>query len=297
MIEDGHHFHPQLYFTTRQKKAIERENPIKEKKKTMSEHDEVIVVDALVVGAGLSGANAFHKLSCHFSAAYSINHSAVDDDDNNTIPLHRIALVEARDRSGGRSCTITEVVKGVPYPAIDVGGQWLGTCHREMLSLCDHLGLETEEQSFPPPFSSANNDNNKDALIEMAYYQLKPVSDAAQLEIETFESFLKDCYLRLDVLLKQGDDAARMLVEEEWDEVSFQDMVDRECVLGESREQYAYFCQTVLAVNAQQCSFLFFLYYVYVWGGGIDGMALLGDGPHGFQALKVKGGVQQISEI
>ena len=306
------------------------------------DHDYVIHLDTIIVGGGLSGATAFHHLACHYCSSVSATNIAPVDGvgaaassgaDDRCDYDYRLALVEARDRCGGRSCTTTfqppannnnncprSSESGDAPVKVDVGGQWLGTCHTEMLSLCEMLGLEVEEQVFPP--ANHNNNNNssgstkkEESLIEMAYYQLKQVSEEAQEDIQRFESFLQECYLRLDGLIQQtkgnaSDDtkankddsleACKLMLKEEeeaWDQISFQEMVQQHCLLEESREQYAYFCQTVLAVDPSQCSFLFFLYYVYIWGsGGADGMSVLGDGPDGLQALKVKGGTQQISE-
>lgn len=285
-----------------------------------------VVVDTIVIGGGLSGATAFYHLACHHSAATTAAlDTPVGGEAASDSSPYRLALVEARDRCGGRSCTTTfeppinsSNTSNIDDPPIkvDVGGQWLGTCHTEILSLCAMLGLEVEEQVFPPSHpassSSTNAPKEEECLIEMAYYRLKQVSHEAQEEIQRFESFLQECYLRLNDLIQQtksnaSDDttannsleAKQLLLKEEqaYDKISFRDMVHQHCLLEESREQYAYFCQTVLAVDPSQCSFLFFLYYVYIWGsGGVDGMDILGDGPDGLQALKVKGGTQQISE-
>jgi monoamine oxidase len=242
------------------------------------------VVDTLIVGAGLSGATSFCRLCCHFSSS-------------TTSSSHRIALIEARNRAGGRSCTVSECIDGSSsYYSVDLGGQWLGKTHTEMLSLCHEFGLELEEQVFPPPPASPDTgaSGSGASLVELAYHPLKELSEEAKQELQNFESFLRASYQRL---LEESNDNSNNHREEEYDKVSVRDMIEQHCTLPESKEQCAFFCQTCLAVDPRESSFLFFLYYVFVWsGGGVDGMELLGDGPESFQALKVKGGTQQISE-
>jgi hypothetical protein len=54
------------------------------------------------------------------------------------------------------------------------------------------------------------------------------------------------------------------------------DVITAECSHARAVEDLSYFVQTVLAVDPENCSYLFFLHYVFAWGGGENGMALLG---------------------
>ncbi len=74
-------------------------------------------VDVVVVGAGASGLAAARILS---GAG------------------RRVAVLEARDRIGGRTCT--ETFDGLP---LDVGGQYLGPTQRRITRLTKELGLAT----------------------------------------------------------------------------------------------------------------------------------------------------------
>jgi len=77
-------------------------------------------VDVIVVGAGLSGLAAARRLAG--SGA-------------------RLAVLEARDRVGGRTLTVTH--EGA---AIDLGAQWVGPTQDRVLALCRELGVRTYPQ-------------------------------------------------------------------------------------------------------------------------------------------------------
>ena len=77
-------------------------------------------VDAIVVGAGLSGLVAARELE---RAGASV------------------VVLEARDRVGGKIHTVS-----VDGCAVDLGAHWIGPGQRRMLALLDELGLETEPQ-------------------------------------------------------------------------------------------------------------------------------------------------------
>ena len=95
--------------------------------------------DVVIIGCGIAGLSAGTRL--------------LELD-----PSCRIAFIEARDRVGGR--TETQHVK-IPSPdeedadaasyPVDVGGQWLGSAHKEMISLVSGLGIELIEQQYPDP--------------------------------------------------------------------------------------------------------------------------------------------------
>ena len=73
--------------------------------------------DVVVVGAGLSGLCAARKLS----------RGGVS-----------VAVVEARDRVGGRTWS-REIGNGV----FDLGGQWVGPDQKRVLALIDELKIQT----------------------------------------------------------------------------------------------------------------------------------------------------------
>ncbi|WP_140395114.1 flavin monoamine oxidase family protein [Arthrobacter sedimenti] len=81
------------------------------------EHVKIIERDVVVIGAGPSGLTAARELR---KAG------------------HSVAVVEARDRVGGR--THTDVIDGA---VIEVGGQWVSPDQTALIGLLDELGLGT----------------------------------------------------------------------------------------------------------------------------------------------------------
>jgi phytoene dehydrogenase-like protein len=83
--------------------------------------------DVAIIGAGWAGLNtARHLLRAH--------------------PLLRVTLVEARERVGGRSCSV-QLPAG--RTALDVGGGWVGPTETRVLELVHEMGLELREQVWP----------------------------------------------------------------------------------------------------------------------------------------------------
>ncbi|MHA7287149.1 flavin monoamine oxidase family protein [Arthrobacter sp. MDT3-44] len=81
------------------------------------EHVKIIERDVVVIGAGPSGLTAARELR---KAG------------------HTVAVVEARDRVGGR--THTDVIDGA---VVEVGGQWVSPDQTALIGLLDELGLGT----------------------------------------------------------------------------------------------------------------------------------------------------------
>ncbi|HRE90036.1 MAG TPA: FAD-dependent oxidoreductase, partial [Myxococcota bacterium] len=84
-------------------------------------------VDALVIGAGLSGLSAARVLSAAGK---------------------RVLVLEARDRVGGRTLSRTTDGLGLEGPpsSFDLGGQWIGPTQDRVISISKHLGLQTFRQ-------------------------------------------------------------------------------------------------------------------------------------------------------
>jgi len=71
----------------------------------------------VVIGAGISG----------LSAARLLHQHGVD-----------VVVLEARERVGGRTCTITDPA----YKYVDVGGSYVGPTQRHLARLATELGLQ-----------------------------------------------------------------------------------------------------------------------------------------------------------
>ena len=79
--------------------------------------DQALLADVVIVGAGLSGLAAARVLAGRYD----------------------VVVLEARNQVGGRTVGHT-FANGV---SVEMGGQWIGPAHTEMLRLVDELGLET----------------------------------------------------------------------------------------------------------------------------------------------------------
>ncbi len=81
--------------------------------------------DVIILGAGISG----------LSAAYTIKKKS---------PKLRVAILEARDRIGGRMFT-AELGNGL---VSEYGAEWVGKTHKNMRRLCRELGVSLEPHTF-----------------------------------------------------------------------------------------------------------------------------------------------------
>ena len=223
--------------------------------------------DVVIIGGGISGAVCFNELA-------------------KRLPDQHTVLLEARERFGGRTCSEAVLGEDGQMHAIDTGGQWIARSHTKVLSLVEAFGLELEEQTFPAAVSG-----EPCALIEMAYYRLRPLTTEAQAQVEDFRARLIASFRKL-----QQPGGATADEREEWDRRSVLEEISSHCADPAAVEELSFFVQTVMATDSSQVSYLFFLHVIYLYGGGERAMQLLGDGPEGAQALKVKGGMQQISE-
>lgn len=147
-----------------------------------------------------------------------------------------------------------------------------------MLEIVKEMELELQDQCFPSSSSSSSS------LVEICCYKLKELDNESLKQVETFHLHMTSVY---DAIKNNKEFDSTY-----YSNVSFYDEVCKYCTSISAQEEFLYFLQTVLAIDSKNCSFLFFVYYVFIFSGGVD---QLGDGPDGNQALKVKGGTQQIS--
>ena len=75
----------------------------------------------IVLGAGLSGLYTAHRLE---ELGYDV------------------LVIEARERSGGRTFTVD---------GVDLGGSWISTKQPRIMKLCEHMGLKIYIQSLLCP--------------------------------------------------------------------------------------------------------------------------------------------------
>jgi monoamine oxidase len=235
--------------------------------------------DICVIGSGLAGLSAVH---------YLLNQTDIDDQKR---PI--VALVEARNRPGGRTHTITLDDLQSAYRdqdqglfTVDVGGQWIGTDHSAALKLISRYGLGLDEQIYP--HFENDSTNLLASLVSMVSYHPPGLTEDEEKQVNDFVRLVDELGSRLSL------DSPWELQHPEEDELdmSVYDYVVKTTPSPRSQQEIFIFIQTILATSPRHCSFLFFLYYIASGGG----MRALGDGLHGAQRWKVIGGAQRISD-
>ena len=225
--------------------------------------------DCCIVGSGLAG----------LSTAWTLI-------ENNGRDPSSIILLEARERVGGRTLT----VKNDDDSTVDVGGQWVGETQRRVLSFINRFGLELKDQYYPPSPIGANNTNNQplDYLVECVGYCNPPLEEEAIKEFKRFISVL-------DTLIEEIDPQApwKHPRAEEFDKMSILDYTKSQLQTQSARKEALLLAEAVTAVESQNVSFLYYLFFVKSGGGIVS----LGDGEQGAQKWYIKGGSQQISKL
>ena len=101
------------------------------------ELDTDVIYDVIIVGAGLSG------LACADYITQNTDRTCL--------------ILESRDRPGGRTFTekVYSSIDGTFIGNADIGGQWIGAKHNQMLQYVKRFQLNLDEQLYPtvPPSS------------------------------------------------------------------------------------------------------------------------------------------------
>lgn len=218
----------------------------------MASSQELQYFDVVVVGAGLSGLTACDRLISEK-------------------PKLKICLVEARSRVGGRTETIGQF-------QVDIGAQWIGKTHVEMLSLAQRFKLKLLDQYYPAAASTR--------LTECVGYANSVLSPDVSAGICNYIKLVQMMSTDIDLSEPWNHPMAKV-----WDYMTVAQHVENHVTSSEEKREILLFVQTVLACCPENTSFLFFLFYVKSGGG----MEALGDGDLGAQKWKIQGGMQQIS--
>lgn len=218
-----------------------------------SKHD---VLDVIVVGAGFAGLTAAR-----------IVHEAG----------RTVAVLEARDRVGGRTCTETH-----HGTWIDLGGQWIGPGQDRIARLVDELGFTT----YPQP------EAGDDVVLEDGQVRRVPTLAAAFTDDEL------GAYLELAGALEAI--AERVPLDAPWaaegalelDATSLRAWVAERGVARRVAELFEVGVQAVFAATTAQLSLLHAAHYVHSAGG----WSKLTDSEGGAQQDRIAGGVQPVAE-
>ncbi|MBV7282089.1 MULTISPECIES: NAD(P)/FAD-dependent oxidoreductase [unclassified Corynebacterium] len=169
----------------------------------MSEHR---TVDVAIIGAGPAGLSAAHRL---------------------TQAGHSVAVLEARDRVGGR--TRSDVMDGGWF---EIGGQWVSPDQTELLATLDELGLET----FQRYREGENIYLGPDGEVKRYTGDLFPCAESTQREILRLIALMDEHVSDMDPARPWEHPRA-----EEWDNVTFQHWLEQQSDDEEARKNIGLF--------------------------------------------------------
>jgi monoamine oxidase len=213
-------------------------------------------MDALVIGAGLSGLVAAREL---------------------VAAGKEVAVLEARDRVGGR--TLNQNLGDGKI--VEAGGQWVGPTQDRVNALIAELGLKTH-----PTHGTGENVIEFNGRVRRYRGTIPRISPAALAD-------LGQAQLRLDQMARRVplDAPWKAARAAQWDRTTFGAWLARNTATAGAREAMRVVCEGVWATAAEDVSLLHFLFYVHS-AGGLD---MLMNSEGGAQQDRVVGGTQLIS--
>jgi monoamine oxidase len=211
-------------------------------------------VEAVVIGAGYAG----------LTAALRLHQAGVE-----------IAVVEARDRVGGRACTEV-AADGI---LVDHGGQWIGPTQARLRGLADEMGVETFKV-----YSEGKNIEFREGGVG---YYTGPLSSSDPIAAaDVIEAILKIEMMSLGVPLEAPWEAEKAV---EWDSQTFQTWIDHNARSPRVAEAMTLFVQAVLCAEPRDISLLHVLFYVHSAGGVYSLVGVSGNA----QDSRFRGGAQE----
>ncbi len=208
--------------------------------------------DAIIVGAGVSGLMSGVLLK---SQGF------------------KVLVLEARDRVGGRTCTIKDSNK-----SIDLGGQWVGNCQSRVMNLVKKLGLTHFEQ-----YDKGKHIMNWGGKITEYDGNISQSFNSTQSE---FDTNMKKFIQTMDLMAKELNGYKNL------DGISAREWMETNCHDPQVREIIDWLFKVCICVESSNLSFYYWLYVINQSGG----YSKIADIKGGAQEFRIRGGSMQISE-
>ncbi|XP_005097724.1 probable flavin-containing monoamine oxidase A [Aplysia californica] len=225
--------------------------------------DKVADVHVVIVGAGISGLTAAYKLK-------------MKD------PTLKIAVLEGKDRVGGR----TETVPLVAYTGSDswdLGGQWVGRCQVHVTKLLKELQLKT----YPQYIAGKKLMQLGQGKVHSYTSTIPRLSILELLDLYLFMSKIE--YYQKQLLVEDPYSHPKAV---QWDAMSAAAFLDRTLYTSAARGTVAAAMRCVLGCELSQVSFLYYLLYIRMAGGITQ---LIEATENTAQESRICGGAQQIA--
>lgn len=210
--------------------------------------------DVVVIGGGISG----------LCAAKLLTDSGID-----------VAVLEARDRVGGR--TLTTVDPRFDY--VDLGGAYVGPSQYHILRIAKELGVETYKIYLEGKISEYFSGTRKE--FESTTSSWNPL---AFLDYNHVFRTLDGMANTLSV--DKPWDAPNAF---EWDRMTVQEFFDKNCWTNYGKQRMIQYYQDAMAAEPWEMSLLYYLWYLKTGDGFIGGQN------EASQERKFVGGSQQVS--
>eukprot|EP00026_Physarum_polycephalum_P006921 Phypoly_transcript_06974.p1 GENE.Phypoly_transcript_06974~~Phypoly_transcript_06974.p1 ORF type:complete len:488 (+),score=97.89 Phypoly_transcript_06974:126-1589(+) len=214
--------------------------------------------DIIVIGEGISGCTAAHEL---------------------TKAGKRVALLEASDRFGGRTCC----VKSPNGHSVDLGGQWVyDKGQPNITKLLQELSIPT----FPQHCTGIKCLELKDGTKSRYNSSIPSLPVHALLDLQV------NGLSKLDTLSKLISVENPCLYNKaiEMDGMTVADLANKYMWTSAARQMIAVAVQTIFGMEMEDISALFFLFYVNA-AGGVDNLVEI---ENGAQQDRIKGGTGEI---
>jgi monoamine oxidase len=216
--------------------------------------------DLVVVGAGLAGLAA---------ARHAVAQGA------------SVAVLEARDRVGGRTLNEPLDPDDPDGPVVEVGGQWAGPTQTRILALARELGIDTY-----PTHTAGENVVEWQGRLRRYRGTIPRISVPVLLDVLQAQARLNRLARRVDPEAPWRTPGARSL-----DEQTFATWMGRACRTRGGRTLLELVCQAVWACEPADVSLLHVLFYVRSAGS----LEALTDTSGGAQEQRFAGGSQGIA--